>query len=228
MAGRILICSGGVLASWAIVQAKFNPLHLVWDLDNTLLLSLTPIEKGVAATASLPPSRYFDQIDDDFPYQGSAPNTRTTFRPGAKMALQFMGLFATQHVFTAAQASYTDNIMRRLDPQSGIFTTVTHRDLVPHHDHDRKAKKGKDLSVMLAEKHLPRRAILFDDRLSNFTPQPANGVHVRSYDDVTSRDWEMARLCLIATLALLAPDVRPVLKLFRSQKHTEAFFKEDS
>jgi len=48
---------------------------------------------------------------------------------------------------------------------------VTHRDLVPHHDHDKRAKVGKDLSVVLAAPSLPRRVILFDDRVANFTPQ---------------------------------------------------------
>ena len=51
-------------------QAKMRPLHLVWDLDNTLLLSLTPLEKGVTATKMVSPARYFDQIDDDFPAAG--------------------------------------------------------------------------------------------------------------------------------------------------------------
>jgi hypothetical protein len=64
------------------------------------------------------------QIDDDFPFEGSEPNTRTTFRPFAKAALAYLGLFCTQHVFTAAQQTYTQNIMERLDPHARIFATV--------------------------------------------------------------------------------------------------------
>jgi hypothetical protein len=123
------------------------------------------------------------------------------------------------------QGSYTQSILHRLDPDGCIFASVTHRDIVPHHDHDKRAKVGKDLSVMLGAPPLPHRVILFDDRVANFTPQPANGVHVRSYDDVQGRlDCEMARLCVIATLALLSPDVRPVLQLFRSEYHHARFF----
>jgi len=210
------------------VQAKMRPLHLVWDLDNTLLLSLTPLEKGVTATKMVSPARYFDQIDDDFPAADGTANTRTTFRPGAKAVLQFLGLFCTQHVFTAAQGSYTQNILQRLDPDASIFASVTHRDLVPHHDHDKRASVGKDLSVMLNVAYLPARAILFDDRVANFTPQRDNGLHVRSYDDVNRIDWEMARLCFIASLAFLSPDVRPVLQFFRSSQHHARLFESDS
>jgi len=37
---------------------------------------------------------------------------------------RFCGLFCTQHVFTAAQGSYTQNILDRLDPGGTIFETV--------------------------------------------------------------------------------------------------------
>jgi len=40
------------------------------DLDKTVLVSLTPLEKGVTATKMVSPARYFDQIDDDFPAAG--------------------------------------------------------------------------------------------------------------------------------------------------------------
>jgi len=85
---RGLLLTGGAVGAHALLMAKLRPLHLVWDLDNTLLLSITPLDRGVAATAMLPAARWFDQIDDDFPYTGSEPNTRTTFRPGARAALR--------------------------------------------------------------------------------------------------------------------------------------------
>jgi hypothetical protein len=84
----LLLTGGAVGGAHALLMAKLRPLHLVWDLDNTLLLSITPLDKGVAATETLPAERWFDQIDDDFPYTGSEPNTRTTFRPGARAALR--------------------------------------------------------------------------------------------------------------------------------------------
>jgi len=38
---------------------------------------------------------------------------------------RFCGLFCTQHVFTAAQGTYTKNILDRLDPDATIFETVS-------------------------------------------------------------------------------------------------------
>lgn len=220
-----LLTSG--VASYVYYQTSQSPLHVVWDLDHTLLCSVTPLEKGkaAAAAASRPPSSYFDQIDDDFDFREGTPNTRTFLRPGAHAALRFVGTFATQHIYTAAQATYTNNILEHLDPKGEIFATVTHRDIVPHQEWDPLAKEGKDLRMIpgVNESILPVRMILFDDRLYNFTPQPANGIHVRSYDDVGSRDWELARLCFIAGLALLAPDVRPLLKIFWSDDQKSKF-----
>ena len=83
-----LLITGGAVGTHALLMAKLRPLHLVWDLDNTLLLSITPLAKGVAATQRLPAARWFDQIDDDFPHPDGQPNTRTTFRPGARAALR--------------------------------------------------------------------------------------------------------------------------------------------
>ena len=163
--------------------------------------------------------------------QGDEPNTRTFLRPGALTALWLVGCFATQHVFTAAQGSYTGNILRELDPDRTVFTSVLHRDLVAHHSHDADAAViGKDITLLRGigeRRHLPlERAILFDDRLDNFTPQPANGVHVKKYDEAAVQagdDHEMARLVGITMLSLLAPDVRPVLRAFQSEKHKAAF-----
>jgi hypothetical protein len=83
-----LLITGGAVGTHALLMAKLRPLHLVWDLDNTLLLSITPLAKGVAATQRLPAARWFDQIDDDFPHPDGQPNTRTTLRPGARAALR--------------------------------------------------------------------------------------------------------------------------------------------
>ena len=71
------------------------------------------------------------------------------------------------------------------------------------------------------------RAILFDDRPSNFALQPDNGVCVRPYGVgavcSSSFDWEMARLCGVALLALLAPDVRMVLRHFQTAEHAARY-----
>ena len=218
----------GSAACYATYQAVFDPPHLVWDLDHTLLCSVTPLEQGKSATSPDANEKvdYFDQIDDDFPYDEGTPNTRTFWRPGARAALRFTGTFATQHVYTAAQATYTDNIMQHLDPDSRIFASVTHRDMVPHHDYHRSASVGKDLTKVPAIPADLSRTILFDDKVYNFTPQPENGIQVKSYKHAPGgqQDWEIARLCLISVLALLVPgDVRPLLRNFRSDEQRSKF-----
>lgn len=65
------------------------------------------------------------------------------------------------HVYTAAQESYTNNILNKLDRK--LFTKVLHRD-----DYPAIVKEGKDLSVAIDRMD---RAILFDDKVSNFKPQ---------------------------------------------------------
>lgn len=152
------------------------------DLDHTILCSIcplqndeaTPSEKSPTSLMPSPPSlQYFDQIDDDFPYDHKTlePNTRTYFRPGARTALQICSYFSIMHVYTAAQETYTNNIMNELDPDRTVFEKVLHRDEYPE-----IVKKGKDLSV--ATERL-ERAILFDDKISNFQPQEyQNGIAV--------------------------------------------------
>lgn len=125
---------------------------------------------------SPPPLEHFDQIDDDFPYDRKTlePNTRTYFRPGARTALQLCSYFAVMHVYTAAQETYTNNIMKELDPNGQLFSKVLHRDEYPA-----IVKDGKDLSVVTDRMD---RAILFDDKISNFKPQGyENGIGVAPY-----------------------------------------------
>merc|ERR1711988_427320 len=106
--------------------------------------------------------------------------------------IRFVSNFVVNHVYTAAQGSYTNNVMQRLDPDDELFRTVTHRDIVPHHNFHGTTTAGfvgKDLGVvpgLLEADRLPRRAILIDDRVYNFDPQPDNGVHVQGYFEVGS------------------------------------------
>lgn len=203
---RAAAASCGSVVAAAAYKRQTDPLHIFWDLDHTLLCSVSPIPAGDARGS------YFDQIDDDFPYEGSAPNTRTFWRPGARAALAACGVFATQHVFTAAQDTYTANIMRELD--GSAFATVTTRDGVPS-----CVKRGKDLSLVVDRAD---RSLLFDDRAKNFRPQRGrNGVLVKPYDRAATSDaaemLEMARCVGIAFLALLAPDARDVVDAARRE-----------
>ncbi|KAH8073094.1 phosphatase [Aureococcus anophagefferens] len=94
---------------------------------------------------------------------------------------------------TAAQATYTANVMRELD--GSAFATVTTRDGVPS-----CVKRGKDLSLVVDRSD---RSLLFDDRAKNFRPQRGrNGVLVKPYDRAATSDaaemLEMARCVGIA------------------------------
>ena len=117
----------GLLTCHALYKSKTDPVHIFWDLDHTILCSITPIEhenddeqttKQSISKCPVSPSnllqyspklQQFDQIDD-FPDDGS-PNTRTFIRPGAKIALRICNMLGVIHVYTAAQESYTNNIL---------------------------------------------------------------------------------------------------------------------
>jgi hypothetical protein len=175
---------------------------------------------------------YFDQIDDDFPFENEhTPNTRTFWRPGARTALWACSLFATQHVYTAAQESYTNNIMKELDPQGRLFASVTHRDSRPE-----IVTHGKDLSAVLTTDTINclHRALLFDDRVKNFDPQNGkHGIHVRKFQSPHQHDqtfgakareaMEMSRLVAASFTALIFTDVRSVTRIFRSEEHSKRF-----
>ncbi len=235
LARRVSIGGITTLTGWTGYKSKTDPVHLFWDLDHTILCSVTPLPTTTTTTASTiddsdnnrqnndssdgrasasillssliptPPTlHHFDQIDDDFPYNKSTlePNTRTYFRPGARTALYLCSKFAVCHVYTAAQETYTTNILNELDPTKEFFKGfVLHRC-----DYPKIVKEGKDLTVVMVDRsggggdnnnidddtredymnnnedeHAIRleRAILFDDKISNFIPQRyENGVSV--------------------------------------------------
>jgi hypothetical protein len=168
---------------------------------------------------------YFDHVDDDFPYDGTnmTPNTRTYVRPGAMTALRLCGMLGIVHVYTAAQGSYTDNVLRVIDAEDGLFRSVIHRD-----DYPQIVKEGKDLTICTMDM---KRAVLFDDRSSNFRPQNyENGVSTRPFTPERVREcndgrWgaylfellEMSRLAGIALWSTLHPsgDVRNVVRYVR-------------
>lgn len=232
---QICIAAGaGCVGAYTAYKAKYDPPHLVWDLDNTLLCSVTPVSAAVALDADKRLDS-FDQVDDDFPYGHNCPNTRTYWRPGARAALVFFRHFAVQHVFTAAQGTYTENILNQTNRL--LFHTVIHRDLV-------KQPQGKDLEHIVRSVHETsqklneaaskacgvHRCVLFDDRLQNFIPQNGeNGVQVRPFElegkkvSNIKNYFEIARWGIISLLALLVPDVRTVLLCFRSKDHQKFF-----
>eukprot|EP01082_Thalassiosira_pseudonana_P007474 g7054.t1 g7054 contig23:1760911-1761789(-) len=190
------------LTGFATFKANTDPIHLFWDLDHTILCSISPLPDGGA------PAR---------------PNTRTYFRPGARAALQICSYIGILHVYTAAQESYTNNILKQLDPDRRLFDKVIHRD-----DYPATVKEGKDLTVGTDRMD---RAILFDDKVSNFQPQQfENGISVLPYtsERVDGHSWtgylidiaEMARLVGISFWGSihLSGDARKVVSYWRSDK----------
>jgi hypothetical protein len=150
------------------------------------------------------PNSFFDQTDDDFPYKEGVPNTRTFWRPGFRLALQFCRLFSHQHVYATAQGSYTENVMKVLDPNRQLFKKVIHRDRFP-----KSVRKGKDMSFVTDRMD---RVVLFDDRPKNFKPQEGNnGIHIGKFTQVgkdnSTELMEAGRMVGISLLALLASDV---------------------
>jgi len=214
------------LTGWTSYKANTDPLHIFWDLDHTILCSVTPLpsdhtandEKhndtnggGEESSLIKPPTiHHFDQIDDDFPYTPlTVANTRTYFRPGAKVALWLCSKLGICHVYTAAQESYTMNILQELDPNKEVFRgVVLHRTGYP-----RIVRDGKDLTVVMgggasndddnggsntdkkeSNDIRLKRAILFDDKVSNFKPQKyENGVSVLPFSE------ERLNKCLSST-----------------------------
>lgn len=227
-ARKFLLPTSGGITAYATYKAKYDPPHLVWDLDATILCSVTPITRATNYHSF----ESFDQIDDDFPFESNVPNTRTYWRPGARAALQLFRYFAVQHVFTAAQETYTEHILDEMD--RSLFHTIIHRDQI-------KQPNGKDLQHIVhsfgsnnstefpCELH---RCILFDDRTKNFSPQRGqNGVHVVPFEVTNSSGSveeykEIARWFWISSLALLVPDVRTILPYFRSDDHAKRFENE--
>lgn len=205
LARRLSTVGIASLTGYTSYKASTDPIHIFWDLDHTILCSVSPLpnhqnhnNNDPAVPSLLPPPiiDYFDQIDDDFPYNTETltPNTRTYFRPGAKLALWFCSKLGTCHVYTAAQESYTWNILSELDPKREVFKGfVLHRT-----DHPRIVREGKDLTVVMGANNSAsdenattkisdirlERAILFDDRVSNFKPQKyENGVSVVPFNE---------------------------------------------
>ncbi len=246
------IALGGTsgLFAFAGYKSHFDPVHMFWDLDQTIICSIPiPIlpdhvgEQNSNYTSKYPvgPSNlashllpappqliYFDQIDDDFPYDDKslAPNTRTYFRPGAQLAIKLCNIFGTVHIYTAAQETYTNNIVNELMNSGILFQEVLNRDKFPL-----IVSEGKDLNVF-GNRYNLRRSILFDDKQENFRPQNyENGIAVVPFtpdrvQKIRDGSWvayleelkEMSRLVGIAfwSSTHLSGDVRRVVASVRS------------
>lgn len=208
------------VGSLAAYRKLTDPLDIFLDLDHTILCSITPLP--ISDDGGERALQWFDQIDDDFPFETNSPNTRTYLRPLSTATIYFCSVIGRVHVYTAAQKTYTDNILKKIDPSKTLFGQVLHRD-----DHPGIVRKGKDLIFARGGENGLRRSVLFDDKVANFAPQDyRNGIPIRPFTAARvaacgqsnmaciSEASEMLKICFVALFCSVVPsgDARDVIK----------------
>jgi hypothetical protein len=188
-------------------------LHLVWDLDATLID--TTYEDAPSADVSFASS------------SGGGKHYSVHFRPYAQSVLVLLRRSNDMYMFTAATPGYTDRILAKLVPP-GFFLEVLYRDALtkfpprPHHRHTHRAHQfSKDLTRVAGGSLDLSRAVLIDDKATN----QVDGQHiivVRPYDvkaEGASRDAEMLRVLAIVTLFNLTGDNALTRALLEEASH---------
>jgi TFIIF-interacting CTD phosphatase-like protein len=168
-------------------------LHLVWDLDATLID--TTYEK--------------DAPDADLSFESSSGKHYSVyFRPFAQKTLTLLRHSNDMYMFTAATKGYTDKILDKLVPP-GFFDAVLYRDSLSsfprraHHRVQRSVSFSKDLRRVGGGSLDLSRAVLIDDKATNQVDDQHILV-VRPYDvgaaGGRSHDAEMLRVLGVVTL----------------------------
>ena len=154
------------------------PLHVVWDLDETLISSERINNKWRADQAMQIlrlSSTECEHVDDD------ALHFISTIRPNAAQVLKVLHALpgCRQSVSTAASAGYAANVVRLLQEATGaeLFDKV---------EADQPSS-GKALTIFSPL----RRGVLIDNRQSCHSTQPGNGIWVPDYD-ASARVLELA------------------------------------
>ena len=155
-----------------------SPLHVVWDLDETLISSERIDNKWRADQAMQIlrlSSTECEHVDDD------ALHFISTIRPNAAQVLKVLNALpgCRQSVSTAASAGYAANVVRLLQEATGaeLFDKV---------EADQPSS-GKALTIFSPL----RRGVLIDNRQSCHSTQPGNGIWVPDYD-ASARVLELA------------------------------------
>lgn len=146
-----------------------SPLHVVWDLDETLISSermRSNWRQDQANQILRLTSTECEHVDDD------AMHFVTTLRPHAAHVLTVLHALpgCRQSVSTAASAGYARNVVTLLEKATGskLFDDVL----------TDQPSRGKELV-----KFAPlRRGVLVDNRQSCHSPQPRNGMWVPDFD----------------------------------------------
>ena len=145
------------------------PLHVVWDLDETLISSERVDNKWRADQAMQIlrlSSSECEHVDDD------ALHFVTTLRPNAARVLSVLNALpgCRQSVSTAASKGYAANVVQLLEEATGskLFDQI---------EADQPSS-GKALTIFSPL----RRGVLVDNRRSCHSTQPSNGIWVPDYD----------------------------------------------
>ena len=145
------------------------PLHVVWDLDETLISSERIDNKWRADQAMQIlrlSSSECEHVDDD------ALHFVTTLRPNAARVLSVLNALpgCRQSVSTAASKGYAANVVQLLEEAAGgqLFDQVVAD----------QPSSGKSLSIFSPL----RRGVLVDNRRSCHSTQPGNGIWVPDFD----------------------------------------------
>jgi hypothetical protein len=132
----------------------FHPLHLVWDLDQTLIRSVQRSQTGKPQKEEIFCSCWnkMYHIDDD------GITFETFMRPHARWLLSlFFLLRIKQYVFTSASQGYMNNVVTFLDPWGWIFESKK-----MWYEKGMDLTKGKDISLLSPFITL-KNALLIDD-----------------------------------------------------------------
>ncbi len=162
----------------AALHNTISPLHVVWDLDETLISS-ERIDNKWRADQSMQilrlSSSECEHVDDD------ALHFISTIRPNAARVLNILNALpgCRQSVSTAASAGYAANVVQLLEEATGaqLFDKI---------EADQPSS-GKALTIFSPL----RRGVLIDNRRSCHSTQPGNGIWVPDYD-ASARVLELA------------------------------------
>jgi len=190
------------------VIGTLHPLHIVWDLDDTVIKSdhiCNVTDQTLKCTILSQHSYHFEHIDDDLMH------FKTRIRPHARPVLFLLSLVSRQYIFTAASRGYMENVARVVDPRGNIFTKKLSSSDFPKGT----LRNGKDIRLLVDN---PKRTILIDDNILYHRSQPTNGVHARAFN---TDDRELLRICFILLRCLFVADVRDVLRRYHTEEYLQ-------
>lgn len=167
----------GCALYWYARYVKFSRMHIVWDLDRTLIVSETlerelPAEQAVTVLATDADGRGIEHVDDD------CIRFHTVMRPWASFVLRFLHVMgAKQYVYTAATDGYMRNVCSMLDAHGTLF--VDHLSITQTPNLVSVGKRIRLFEERTRGQHAGfayEHALLVDDGLRYHKAQPQQGI----------------------------------------------------